>query len=502
MKGMLFCKGISLLEVAFFLIALTILSLFVAEQISIRSKYLESKIISDQVRAVSDALNAYLENLKVSDDTKFPLEVKISTLVKSGYLPHSKYESDYLTGSENNYIIKLQATGNQPDHLVGMTLLCLSNIKKLSVINNLGFSGGVVSINGSSMVTGALGGWAFNRSDYPSIFNDPLIKNINDCVFNLSSWEPIIDESDYLNKPTLSSDKLNIQGLVAGEEVSLLNGGIWNPLYRSDALIVTNNSINKDIVVEVIDVDSNNIITRGHYMGTENKIFISEKYIGMKIILKIIPVDPAGHEGDAIVMPQNGSNISIEDFNGSLFHKISFKVQANLFNHDFSVPVEPKNNTRSDTGECSDVQKTGDNPAGIDVEGVQLDLVRSKEYSPYLIPHVISLLIDNQSILTLKISNPSTVPFRTLSWGTYDRRDNHSPLIPGVDVSGNGFSLITGRCLKSDSKNIRFGIRIDKHDYSLSNQHWDGGSPLWKPIFVTLTGETANIWRDHESIYQ
>ncbi|MGK0703257.1 hypothetical protein ACSFCW_07165 [Yokenella regensburgei] len=506
MQGVLYHKGISLLEVAFFLIALTILSLFVADKISSRTKSLESKIIAEQIKTVSAALNLYIASFDSMDDVEFPLEVKNSTLVKAGYLPSSKKDSNYLTDGESNYIIKLQSAGNKKPSLMGITLLCLKGLEgnRLSVVNNLGFSGGTVLYNNPSAVLGALDGWGLKLSDYPSISANPLIKNKYDCVFNLSSYEPIVNQSDSLNhRPSLTPDEINISGMISGSDIPLMRGGIWGPLYTSDALVVTNNSNDKDIIIEVINAKTNEVVSRGHYLETKNKIFISDDYVGMNIFLRIIPVDSAGHQGDAVVMPQNGKQIKISTFSGSLFNQVSFQVQANLFNHDFSVPIDPLNNTRSDIGECRDTPMTGDTgdtAAGVDVEGVRLDLTRSQAYSPYLTPHVISFFVNDKLVLRMKISNPSLVPFKNLTWGSYDMRNNHSPLIPGSDVSGTGFFLLTPSCNKSDRKNVRFDIRIDGTDYPCLNKNWDGSYPLWKPFFVTLSELATNLWDNNESI--
>ncbi|SFN08327.1 hypothetical protein SAMN05216516_102278 [Izhakiella capsodis] len=485
-------KGISLLEVSYFLILMTGVILFVNNYFFLQKESCESTFITQQIKKVTTSLNLYIKNLPFSADQSFPYEVTTSELIDRGFLSKSINTNSSLVDHEDNYILKFQ-TGDNSQHYViaGLTFLCMDHLRTKSamILNQLGFSGGSLTDENPSTLVGGSGAWHINLDDYKKIYSNPLIRKFHSCIFSISSYEPVVNKRGDFLKPNISSGDLNIVGMSANIDASLNDGGSWQPLFESDAIIINNNSNIKNVIIEVYTKNTNKLLSSKYYSGNEDKIFVSNKYLDRSLYLKVIPVDSSGHRGDPVTLPQNGYSINVTPYEGNLFKKINYLVQADIYNKDFSLPLNPRNDTRSDVGQCG--VKGVTTPAGIDIKDLQLNLITSYDNSAYLKPHTFALMVNGVNILSLKVINPSLALTSLITLKSYDIRKNHILVAPGLTTTGNGFYLINKSCQKNDSEKIHFSISIDNITHFVDAINWVGTQPLWKPDSICITDDSV-----------
>lgn len=480
-------KGISLIEVSLTIIAITILFLLINDYIASCNNRQESFAISSQLKEFSDGLAHYIQDEDMDGINNVPYEVSNEKLINSGFINKDyNKESQFLKHSDN-YIIKLNDSSEFPTTYLGLSFICMDDLnkQKFQIVHDLGFSGGIFTSlnNDNSILFGGSGGWEIKSKDYPSIFSkNPLIKpDKNKCVFNITSYEAISNNRGSLIRPVVRPRDFSISGETQGDEKKLSHGGDWAPLFKDNALVITNNGVQKDIIVSIINASNGDLLSRTNFKGREDKLYITDKYINMGIKVKITPIDSSGHTGNSITLPQN-STINIVPYKDILWSSAKFYYQTDIYNSDFSISKNPKSNSRSDIGQCADSESTAKTktPAGLDIEGMELRLLQSESGSAYLTPHTIELTTNNDtSILKLEVTNPSATSADKIMWGTNDIRNFHFPFIPGIAVQGNGYYSISDACKLIDKKNLVVQINVDGTNF-VNSKHlsWNGNDPV------------------------
>ncbi|PIJ89832.1 hypothetical protein BL250_14990 [Erwinia sp. OLTSP20] len=489
----------SLLYVSFFIVAITVLMVSITRYVTIKKSFFTKNIIARQMKKISNGLDNYIGSLSESDRDVYPYEVPIQELADKDFISAQYDLSSFLPSHESSYIIKLINDNKNVSRLAGVTFLCDKSLKseKYSISHALGFSGGVLRNFGSdtSKVFGAAGGWVLDPAEYKTLFSNKLLENPDNCVFNLTGYMPVNNKSNQIDKPVLADGDIVVMGMSDGQQKAIFDSA-WQPLFKDDALVITNNSPFKSLYMEIVSGADDSIMMQSYLNQHTNYVYITKAFIGNSIKINIYPLDPAGNKGNAITIPPNDGLINIENYSDSIWNKLDFYVQANLYNSDMSIPKKPLNGTRSDIGLCADdaskdkeKNKTGSKDkdkttdkvsAGFDIEGLFFDMKTSHSGAGYLSSHNIKFNLNDHTILDLVISNPSQLSSGKIFWGTNDIRNSHSPLIPGMNVKYNGFYLLTDSCKKKDSFDLKASISVDEKFYSnVLAQKWTGDKPLW-----------------------